>query len=79
VPVSADQRVADGEDAGGAVLLTVTRKLTREGSILRVIAGGDDAACFKQGPLVLLELGDQMIARCQRRREGFFGHAWHPL
>ena len=79
MPVSAGQRVADGEDIDCAVLLTVTRKLTRKGSIFGVIAGGDGAGCFKQGPLVLLELGDQVIARRQRRRECFFEHAWHPL
>lgn len=79
MPVSAGQRVADGEDIDGAVLLAVARKITRECSILRVVAGGDGAARFKQGPLVLLELGDQVIARRQRRRECFFEHAWHPL
>ena len=76
--VDPDKRSAR-EDIDGAVFLAVARKLTREGSILRLVAGGDGAARFKQGPLVLLELGDQVIARRQRRRECFFEHARHPL
>lgn len=79
VPVGAGQHVACGKDADGAVFLTPSRKIAREGRIVRLAFGGNGAGRFKQGPLVALDLGDEMIARRQRRREGFFGHAWHPL
>ena len=79
VPVGAGQRVACGKDADGAILLTASRKIAREGRIVRLVLGGNGAGRFKQGSLIALDLGDEMIARRQCRREGFFGHAWHPL
>lgn len=79
LPVGAGQRVADGKDADGAILLTIARMIACECGIVRLVASGDGAGGFKQGSLVALDLGDEMIARRQRRREGFFGHAWHPL
>ena len=78
LPIGAGERVADGKDGDGAILLTASRKIAREGGIVRLAFGGDGAGGFKQGPLVAFDLGDEMIAGRQRRREGFFGHAWHP-
>ena len=79
LPVGAGQHVAYGKDADGAVFLTASRKIACEGGIVRLAFGGDGAGSFKQGSLIALDLGDEMIARRKRRREGFFGHAWHPL
>ena len=79
LPVGARQRIACSKDGDGAVLLTASRKIAGEGPILRLAFGGDGAGSFKQGSLIALDLGDEMIARRPRRREGFFGHAWHPL
>lgn len=77
VPVGARQRALCGKDGDGAVLLTASRLIPRESCILHLAFGGDGADRFKQFSLITFDLCDEMIARRQRRREGFFGHAWH--
>jgi hypothetical protein len=78
-PAGSRQSLADGEDFGGAFLLTRPTLVDGRRDVDGRGEGGECSDGFQQIGLIILKLDEQMVVGGQGYLEGFFGRAWRRV